>query len=248
MTQGVQMQVQEEFTKKASDAIEKAQDEARRLGHNFVCTEQLLLGLIAEGTGAAARVLSSRGVTLSDTRVAVEKLIQRGSGFVSVEIPLTQKAERVIEDAHKEAKKLNLERTATEHLLIGLLNSSDGNAIVVLKTLGIDLSELKQDALKAASQRESARTIDHLNIGLVDQCDELIRSIERISRLNEKLRLGAKELCDRNDIKKHEAEKIGIEISDSLSRVEEKLKELTKIQTGFSAEKKLITSWAKQLN
>lgn len=247
MTQGVQMQVQEEFTKKASDAIEKAQDEARRLGHNFVCTEQLLLGLIAEGTGAAARVLGTRGVTLSDTRIAVEKLIQRGSGFVSVEIPLTQKGERVIESAHEEAKKLSLERTATEHLLLGILNCSDGNAIVVLKSLGIDIDELKQDTLKAASQRESARTIDHLNIGIVDQCNELIRSIERIGRLNDKLRLGVKELCNRKDIKKHEAEKIDLEIANSLSQVEEKLKELTKMQTGFAAEKKLISGWSKQL-
>lgn len=240
--------MQEEFTQKASNAVEMAQDEARRLGHNFVCTEQLLLGLIAEGTGAAARVLDAKGVTLSDTRLAVEKLIQRGSGFVSVEIPLTQKAEHVIEEAHKEAKKLNLERTATEHLLLSLLNCSDGNAILVLKSLSIDLAELKQDALKAASQRESARTLDHLNIGIVDQCDELIRSIERISRLSEKLRQGAKELCNRNDIKKHEAEKIGVEIVSSLVRVEDKLKELTRIQTSFASEKKLIASWTKELN
>ena len=240
--------MQEEFTQKASNAIEMAQDEARRLGHNFVCTEQLLLGLIAEGTGSAARVLSARGVTLNDTRVAVEKLIQRGSGFVSVEIPLTQKAERVIEDAHKEAKKLNLERTATEHLLLGLLDCSDGNAILVLKSLGIDIAELKQDAIKAASQRESARTIDHLNIGLVDQCDELIRSVERLARLNDKLRLGTKELCNRSDIKKHEAEKISDEIADSLGRVEAKLKELSKIQTDFVSEKKQLSSWAKKLS
>lgn len=238
----------EEFTKKASNAIEMAQDEARRLGHNFVCTEQLLLGLIAEGTGSAARVLSARGVTLNDTRLVVEKLIQRGSGFVSVEIPLTDKAERVIENAHKEAKKLGLERTATEHLLLALLNCSDGNAISVLQSLGIDLSELKQETLKAASQREGARAIDHLNIGLVDQCDELIKAIDRVSRMNDKLRAATKDLCNRSDIKKHDAEKIGLEIADSLSRVEDKLKELTKIQTDFGAEKKLVANWTKQLH
>jgi ATP-dependent Clp protease ATP-binding subunit ClpA len=246
MTQEVHLL--EEFTQKASNAIEMSQEEARRLGHNFVCTEQLLLGLIAEGTGSAARVLSARGVTLNDTRHAVEKLIQRGSGFVSVEIPFTDKAKYVIEQAHKEAKKLGLERTATEHLLLAVLNCSDGNAISVLQSLRVDIPELKQDTLKAASQRESARTIDHLNIGLVDQCDELIRAIDRVSRMSDKLRSGTKDLCNRSDIKKHEAEKIGMEIADSLTKVEEKLKELTKIQTGFGAEKKLVASWTKQLN
>jgi len=238
----------EDFTQKAFNAIEKAQDEARRLGHNYVCTEQLLLGLIAEGTGSAARVLSAKGVTLNDARNAVEKLIQRGSGFVSVEIPLTEKLEQVIENAHKEAKSLSLERTATEHLLIAVLNCSDGNAISALKSLHIDIAELKQDAQKAASERESARTIDHLNIGLPDQCDELIKSIDRVLRMNDKLRAGTKELCSRSDIKKHEAEKIGIEIANSLSKVENKLKELTKIESSFSAEKKLVSSWTKQLN
>ncbi len=87
-----------------------------------------------------------------------------------------------------------------------------------------------------------------MNIGLVDQCDELIRAIDRVVRMNDKLRSGTKDLCNRSDIKKHEAEKIGMEIADSFSKVEEKLKELTKIQTGFGAEKKLVASWTKQLN
>jgi ATPases with chaperone activity, ATP-binding subunit len=85
----------ERFTEKAIKVIMLAQEEARRLGHNFVGTEQILLGLIGEGTGVAAKVLKSMGVNLKDARVEVEKIIGRGSGFVAVEIPFTPRAKRV---------------------------------------------------------------------------------------------------------------------------------------------------------
>ena len=87
----------EHFTDKAIKAIMLAQEEARRLGHNFVGTEQILLGLIGEGTGVAAKVLKSMGVNLKDARIEVEKIIGRGSGFVAVEIPFTPRAKRVLE-------------------------------------------------------------------------------------------------------------------------------------------------------
>lgn len=82
----------ERFTEKAIKVIMLAQEEARRLGHNFVGTEQVLLGLIGEGTGVAAKTLKSMGVTLKDARAEVEKIIGRGSGFVAVEIPFTPRA------------------------------------------------------------------------------------------------------------------------------------------------------------
>ena len=78
----------ERFTEKAIKVIMMAQEEARRLGHNFVGTEQVLLGLIGEGTGVAAKTLKSLGVTLKDARQAVEEIIGRGAGFVAVDIPL----------------------------------------------------------------------------------------------------------------------------------------------------------------
>ena len=87
----------ERFTEKAIKVIMLAQEEARRLGHNFVGTEQILLGLIGEGTGVAAKVLKSLGVNLKDSRIEVEKIIGRGSGFVAVEIPFTPRAKRVLE-------------------------------------------------------------------------------------------------------------------------------------------------------
>jgi len=96
----------ERFTEKAIKVIMLAQEEARRLGHNFVGTEQILLGLIGEGTGVAAKVLKSMGVNLKDARIEVEKIIGRGSGFVAVEIPFTPRAKRVLELSLEEARQL----------------------------------------------------------------------------------------------------------------------------------------------
>lgn len=98
----------ERFTEKAIKVIMLAQEEARRLGHNFVGTEQILLGLIGEGTGIAAKVLKSMGINLKDARVEVEKIIGRGSGFVAVEIPFTPRAKRVLELSLEEARQLGI--------------------------------------------------------------------------------------------------------------------------------------------
>ena len=84
----------ERFTEKAIRVIMLAQEESRRLGHNFVGTEQLLLGLIAEGTGIAAKTLKSMGVNIKEAREEVEKIIGRGCGFVAVEIPFTPRAKK----------------------------------------------------------------------------------------------------------------------------------------------------------
>jgi ATP-dependent Clp protease ATP-binding subunit ClpC len=85
-----------------------AQEESRRLGHNFVGTEQLLLGLIGRGSGIAVGVLKSMGINLKDARVEVEKIIGRGSGFVAVEIPFTPGAKRVLELSLEEARQLGI--------------------------------------------------------------------------------------------------------------------------------------------
>lgn len=103
---GVAKAMFERFTEKAIKVIMLAQEEARRLGHNFVGTEQILLGLIGEGTGIAAKVLKSMGINLKDARVEVEKIIGRGSGFVAVEIPFTPRAKRVLELSLEEARQL----------------------------------------------------------------------------------------------------------------------------------------------
>ena len=107
-SRGVAVAMFERFTEKAIKVIMLAQEEARRLGHNFVGTEQILLGLIGEGTGIAAKVLKSMGINLKDARVEVEKIIGRGSGFVAVEIPFTPRAKRVLELSLEEARQLGI--------------------------------------------------------------------------------------------------------------------------------------------
>ena len=138
----------ERFTEKAIKVIMLAQEEARRLGHNFVGTEQVLLGLIGEGTGVAAKTLKSMGVNLKDARTEVEKIIGRGSGFVAVEIPFTPRAKRVLELSWDEARQLGHNYIGTEHLLLGLIREGEGVAARVLENLGVDLNKIRSNVVK----------------------------------------------------------------------------------------------------
>ncbi len=148
----------ERFTEKAIKVIMLAQEEARRLGHNFVGTEQVLLGLIGEGTGVAAKTLKAMGVNLKDARVEVEKIIGRGSGFVAVEIPFTPRAKRVLELSWDEARQLGHNYIGTEHLLLGLIREGEGVAARVLENLGVDLNKVRSNVIKMLGETKPAQT------------------------------------------------------------------------------------------
>ena len=148
----------ERFTEKAIKVIMLAQEEARRLGHNFVGTEQVLLGLIGEGTGVAAKTLKSMGVTLKEARAEVEKIIGRGSGFVAVEIPFTPRAKRVLELSWDEARQLGHNYIGTEHLLLGLIREGEGVAARVLENLGIDLNKIRSNVVKMLGESKPQAT------------------------------------------------------------------------------------------
>ncbi|NEQ33115.1 MAG: ATP-dependent Clp protease ATP-binding subunit [Leptolyngbya sp. SIO4C5] len=148
----------ERFTEKAIKVIMLAQEEARRLGHNFVGTEQILLGLIGEGTGVAAKVLKSMGVNLKDARIEVEKIIGRGSGFVAVEIPFTPRAKRVLELSLEEARQLGHNYIGTEHLLLGLIREGEGVAARVLENLGVDLSKVRTQVIRMLGETAEVST------------------------------------------------------------------------------------------
>jgi predicted regulator of Ras-like GTPase activity (Roadblock/LC7/MglB family) len=137
----------ERFTEKAIKTIMLAQEEARRLGHNFVGTEQILLGLIGEGTGIASRVLKAAGLTLKEARIEVEKIIGRGSGFIAVEIPFTPRAKRLLELSWDEAQQLGHNWIGTEHLILGLIREGEGVAARVLEISSIDLNQLRSSVL-----------------------------------------------------------------------------------------------------
>ena len=146
----------ERFTEKAIKVIMLAQEEARRLGHNFVGTEQVLLGLIGEGTGIASKTLKSMGITLKDARAEVEKIIGRGSGFVAVEIPFTPRAKRVLELSWDEARQLGHNYIGTEHLLLGLIREGEGVAARVLENLGVDLNKVRSNIIKMLGETKPA--------------------------------------------------------------------------------------------
>jgi ATP-dependent Clp protease ATP-binding subunit ClpC len=148
----------ERFTEKAIKVIMLAQEEARRLGHNFVGTEQILLGLVGEGTGIASKVLKSMGVNLKDARIEVEKIIGRGSGFVAVEIPFTPRAKRVLELSLEEARQLGHNYIGTEHLLLGLIRESEGVAARVLENLALDLSKIRTQIIRLLGDTSETTT------------------------------------------------------------------------------------------
>ena len=146
----------ERFTREAIKTIMLAQEESLRLGHNLVGAEQILLGLVGEGTGIAAKALKSMGVNLKDARVEVEKIIGRGSGLVAVEIPFTPRAKKALELSWDEARQLHHNYIGTEHLLLGLIREAEesltderqGIALQVLQNLGIDLPALRSKVLE----------------------------------------------------------------------------------------------------
>merc|ERR1719321_324328 len=144
----------ERFTEKAIKVVMLAQEEARRLGHNFVGTEQILLGLIGESTGIAAKVLKNLGISLKDARLEVEKIIGRGSGFVAVEIPFTPRAKRVLEMSLEEARQLGHNYIGTEHILLGLLREGEGVAARVLETLGADPAKIRTQVIRMVGESQ----------------------------------------------------------------------------------------------
>merc|ERR1719235_1022307 len=146
----------ERFTEKAIKVVMLAQEEARSLGHNFVGTEQILLGLIGESTGIAAKVLKSLGVTLKAARDEVEKIIGRGSGFVAVEIPFTPRAKRVLEISLDEARQLGHNYIGTEHILLGLLREGEGLAARVLEILRAEPSKIRSQVVKMVGESQEA--------------------------------------------------------------------------------------------
>jgi ATP-dependent Clp protease ATP-binding subunit ClpC len=133
----------EKFTEGAIKVIMLSQEEARKMGHNFVGTEQLLLGVIGQRHGIGARALKKMKVTLKKTRKEIELYIGRGTGFVASEIPFTPRAKRVLEMAVHEGKDLGQNFVGTEHILLALIAESDGVAMRTLDKLNIDIQKLR---------------------------------------------------------------------------------------------------------
>jgi ATP-dependent Clp protease ATP-binding subunit ClpC len=140
----------ERFTYQARQVIVQAQEEARLLSHNYIGTEHILLGLLREGDGVAARVLVSLGVSLADARGHVEEIIGRGQRAPSGHIPFTPRAKKALELSLREAVRLGHPYIGTEHILLGLLREGSGVAAQVLVRLGADLNKVRQTVIDAA--------------------------------------------------------------------------------------------------
>ena len=140
------------FTERARKVLTHGQEEAQRLQHNYIGTEHLLLGLIREGDGVAAKVLSSFGVDLEKVRKAVEDRIVRGERVVTGEVGLTPRAKKVIELAVDEARNLEHPYIGTEHLLLGLLREGEGLGADVLESFGLNLKEVRAKTMQVLNE------------------------------------------------------------------------------------------------
>lgn len=144
------------FTERAQQVLVLAQEEAKRLSHNFIGTEHLLLGLVREGSGIAARALQNMGVDLNKVRQEVERIIPKGDKPVIQGISYTPRAKRVVELAIEEGQNLGHNYVGTEHILLGLLREGEGIAAQVLTNLGIDLKRARKEVIQLLGAEEGA--------------------------------------------------------------------------------------------
>ncbi len=165
----------DKFTERARKGLALAQEEARRFNHNYIGTEHILLGLVREEEGMAAKILSNLGIGLNKVRSAVEFIIGRGEGSAQNEVGLTPRAKRVIELAVDEARFLGHQYIGTEHILLGLLREGEGVAAGVLESLGVSVERVHSELNRALSQsmpqsgpRSTTKTptLDQLGIDL----------------------------------------------------------------------------------
>ncbi len=152
----------ERFTNRARRVVVLAQEEARLLSHNYIGTEHLLLGILAEGEGTAFRALDELGLTLELARHQVEGIIGSGQNAMSGHIPFTPRAKKVLELSLREALQLGHNYIGTEHILLGILREGDGVGAQVLTRLGDDLSVVRMHVIRLAprSGEAPAETLD----------------------------------------------------------------------------------------
>jgi hypothetical protein len=157
----------DKFTERARKVLALATEEAQRFGHPYIGTEHLLLGLVREEEGVAARVLTNMGVQLPKVRSAMEFSIGRGEGAGVGETGLTPRAKKVIELAVDEARRLDDHHIGTEHLLLGLVREGEGNGAGILESLGTDLDKVRQQVMLVVDQgpRRSAERSPKTEIG-----------------------------------------------------------------------------------
>jgi mannose-6-phosphate isomerase-like protein (cupin superfamily) len=166
----------DKFTESARRVLQYAQEESQRFKHNYIGTEHLLLGLVREQDGVAAKVLTDQGVDLLSVRSAVEFIIGRGEEAPAGQVGLTPRAKRVIELSVDEARRLNHHYVGTEHLLLGLIREGEGIAAGVLNSLGVKLEAVRQSMTELLDENEAP------DQGREPRLRSVLRPLERLRR------------------------------------------------------------------
>jgi ATP-dependent Clp protease ATP-binding subunit ClpC len=183
--------VYERFTDRARRAVVQAQEEARMLSHNYIGTEHILLGLIHERDGMAARALESLGISLDVVRQQVEELIGRGQQAPPEHIPFTPRSKKVLELSLREALQLGHDYIGTEHILLGLIREGDGVAALVLVKLGGDLNRVREQVIQLLQEQQGrVAMIGRENDGAGSAADgmSLAKEVDRLNAELERLR------------------------------------------------------------
>jgi ATP-dependent Clp protease ATP-binding subunit ClpC len=177
----------ERFTDRARRVVVQAQEESRRLNHNYIGTEHLLLGILREGDGVAAEALASLEVGLDPARGQVAEITGRGQQAPSGHIPFTPRAKKVLELSLREALSLEHHYIGPEHILLGLITEGHGVAVEVLRALGAEPEQVRArviELLPAASDDPAERVRPVRVVGTPAQLDEVLRRLDTIdSRL-----------------------------------------------------------------
>jgi ATP-dependent Clp protease ATP-binding subunit ClpC len=183
----------ERFTDRARRVVVLAQEEARMLNHTYIGTEHILLGLIHEGEGVAAKALESLGISLETVRQQVEEIIGRGREAPGGHIPFTPRAKKVLELSLREALQLGHNYIGTEHILLGLIREGEGVAAQVLVRLGADLNRVRQQVISLLGTSPGERELGTLHaasdvgsVGVIER-GELSEVLRRIKSIDSRL-------------------------------------------------------------
>ena len=173
----------ERFTDRARRVVVLAQEEARELGHNYIGTEHLLLGLLREDDGVAARALAAMGIGLDVVRLEVRQIIGPGEGQEAGHIPFTPRAKKALELSTKEAQGLGHNYVGCEHLLLGVLAAENGLGGQVLQRLGVELRTTRRAVVSAlAGFVHSGAQEDAPQASVTSTLDEILARLEAIER------------------------------------------------------------------
>jgi ATP-dependent Clp protease ATP-binding subunit ClpC len=183
----------ERFTNRARNVVKLAQEEARRLDHDHIGTEHVLLGLLGEPEGIGAKALVALGVSLEAVHADVERTIGRGEGAPTGHIPFTPRAKKVLELSLREALKLHHNYIGTEHIVLGLVREGEGVAANILVESGADLPEVRQEVLRLLSTGVADRAgaeppKERLIADIEALYEEIVRLAKEVDRLTELLR------------------------------------------------------------